>query len=42
MTLIGEHTRECLALKVPRRINSFGLIKMLADAMLTKGFPESV
>src|SRR5829696_8378278 len=27
MTLIDEHTRECLALKVARRINSFGVIE---------------
>jgi putative transposase len=39
MTLIDEHTRECLALKVARRINSFGVIETLADAMLAKGVP---
>jgi transposase InsO family protein len=42
MTLIDEHTRECLALKVARRINSFGVIETLADAMLEKGVPEHV
>lgn len=42
MTLIDEHTRECLALKVARRINSFGVIETLADAMLDKGVPEHV
>jgi putative transposase len=42
MTLIDEYTRECLALKVARRINSFGVIETLADAMLTKGVPEHV
>ena len=42
MTLIDEHTRECLALKVARRINSFGVIETLADAMLAKGVPEHV
>jgi hypothetical protein len=26
MTLIDEYTRECLALTVARRINSFGVI----------------
>ena len=26
MTLIDEFTRECLAIKVARRINSFGVI----------------
>ena len=42
MTLIDEYTRECLALKVARRINSFGVIETLADAMLEKGVPEHV
>ena len=42
MTLIDEHTRECLALKVARRINSFGVIETLADAMLVKGVPPSI
>ena len=27
MTLIDEYTRECLALRVARRINSFGVIE---------------
>jgi len=40
MTLIDEYTRECLALKVARRINSFGVIEALAGAMLAKGVPE--
>jgi len=42
MTLIDEYTRECLALKVARRINSFGVIETLADAMMSKGIPEHV
>ena len=42
MTLIDEHTRECLALKVERRINSFGVLETLADAMLSHGIPEHV
>ncbi len=42
MTLIDEYTRECPALRVARRINSFGVIETLADAMLAKGVPEHV
>jgi transposase InsO family protein len=42
MTLIDEYTRECLALKVARRINSFGVIETLLDAMLAEGVPEHV
>ena len=42
LTLIDEYTRECLALRVDRRINSLGVIETLADAMLQKGVPEHV
>jgi len=42
MTLIDEHTRECLALRVARRINAFGVIETLSDAMLERGIPEHV
>jgi hypothetical protein len=38
MTLIDEFTRECLAIRVARRINSFGVIDTMADVMLAKGF----
>jgi hypothetical protein len=30
MTLIDEYTRECLAIRVARRINSFGVIEALS------------
>jgi hypothetical protein len=36
-TLIDELTRECLALRVARRINSFVVIDTMADVMLAKG-----
>jgi len=35
--LIDEFTRECLAIRVARGINSFGVIEALADAMLRNG-----
>jgi hypothetical protein len=31
MTLIDEFTRECLAIRVARRINSFGVIETMAE-----------
>ena len=37
MTLIDEFTRECLAIRVARRINSIGVIETLVDAMLFEG-----
>ena len=42
MTLIDEFTRECLAIRVARRINSFGVIETMADAMLERGVPEHI
>jgi putative transposase len=42
LTLIDEFTRECLAIRVARRINSFGVIETLADVMLMHGVPEHI
>lgn len=42
LTLIDEFTRECLAIRVARRINSFGVIETMADAMLQRGVPEHI
>ena len=42
MTLIDEHTRECLAIRVARRINSFGVLETMANVMLMRGVPEHI
>jgi putative transposase len=42
MTLIDEFIRECLAIRVVRRINSSGVIETIADAMLERGVPEHI
>jgi len=42
MTLIDEFTRECLAIRVARRINSFGVIETMADVMLVRGIPAHI
>lgn len=42
MTLIDEYTRECLAIRVARRINSLGVIKTLAAVMFIRGIPEHI
>ena len=42
LALIDECTRECLALRVARRINRFGVIEALAAAMLRRGVPEHI
>jgi putative transposase len=42
LNLIDEHTRECLAIHVGRRINSNQVIEVLADAMIEHGIPEYI
>ena len=42
MTLIDEFTRECLAIRVARRINSLGVLETMADVMLVRGIPEYI
>jgi transposase InsO family protein len=42
MTLIDEFTRECLAIRVARRINSLGVLEAMADAILVRGIPEHI
>ena len=42
LTLIDECTRECLALRVARRINSNNVIETLSDVMLWRGIPEHI
>ena len=42
LTLIDEYTRECLAIRVARRLGSYEVIEALADVMLWRGIPENV
>jgi putative transposase len=42
LTLIDEYTRECLGLRVERRLNSLEVIDTLADVMLVRGIPEHI
>jgi putative transposase len=42
MTLIDEFTRECLAIRMARRINSLGVLETMADVMLERGVPEHI
>jgi putative transposase len=37
-----EYTRECLALRVERRLWSLQVIDTLADVMLVRGIPEHI
>src|ERR1700731_106268 len=40
--VIDEYTRECLALRVARRLGSLQVIETLADVMLVRGIPEHI
>ena len=40
LTLLDEYTRECLAIRVARRLGSQEVIDTLAEVMLGRGIPE--
>ena len=42
LTMIDEYTRECLAIRVARRLGSYEVIEALADVMLFRGVPENI
>ena len=42
LALIDEYTRECLALRVARRLNSQDVIETLSEMMLWRGIPEHI
>jgi transposase InsO family protein len=42
LTLIDEYTRECLAIRVARRMGNQEVIETLADVMLFRGIPEYI
>jgi putative transposase len=42
LNLIDEFTRECLAIRPRRRLNSQNVIEVLADAMMEHGIPEHI
>lgn len=42
LTLIDEFTRECLAIKVGRKLTSHDVIEQLSDLFITRGVPEHI
>ena len=42
LVLIDEYTRECLAIRVARRLGSCEVIEVLAEVMLWRGIPENI
>ena len=42
MTLIDEFSRECLAIRVARKINGLGVLETTAKVMMVRGVPEHI
>jgi putative transposase len=42
LTLMDEYTRECLAIRVARRLKRYEVIEALADVMVFRGTPEHI
>jgi len=42
LTLIDEHSRECLAILTARRIGAQEMIEQLAEVMVSRGIPEHI
>ena len=42
LVLIEEYTRECLAIRVARRLGSYEVIEALADVLVWRGIPENI
>ena len=42
LTIIDEYTRECLAIKVARKLNSTHVIDTLLDLFVSKGLPDYI
>jgi transposase InsO family protein len=42
LTMIDEYTRECLAIRVARRLGRYEVIEARADVLLFRGIPENI
>jgi putative transposase len=42
LTLIDEYTRECLAIRVARKLRSYEVMETLAEVLLWRGIPEHI
>ena len=42
LTVIDEYTRECLSIRVERKLKSIDVLETLADLFLIKGVPEHI
>jgi transposase InsO family protein len=42
LTVMDEYTRECLAIRVDRKLNSYEVIEQLADLFVARGTPDFI
>ena len=42
LNIIDEHSRECLAIKVQRKLNSTDVINVLTDLFILRGAPAFI
>ena len=42
LTIIDEYTRECLAIKVDRKLNSANVLDILTDLLILHGVPDYI
>ena len=42
LTIVGEYTRECLAIEVARRLNSEDVLERLAELFVNRGVPDHI
>jgi len=42
LTLIDEHTRECLAIRAERNLTSYNVLEVLDDLFIRRGVPEHI
>ncbi|HEX4500872.1 MAG TPA: IS3 family transposase [Scandinavium sp.] len=42
LTMLDEYTRECLTIRVARRLGSYEVLEALADVMMFRGTPEHI
>ena len=42
LNILDEYTRECLAIRVDRKLNSQNVLDVLTDLFIIRGFPEYI
>jgi len=42
LTVVDEHTRKCLAIKMERRLNIHDVLNVLGDLFVTEGLPDHI